>query len=89
VPDLWSLNRSRSGNLDRLRRLHLPMNGKAQSILAQHAGIAHCIERGDAEAAQCMVRTHLSGSLNAIDAMRERHPDLVLPIDVEPGALAA
>jgi DNA-binding FadR family transcriptional regulator len=89
VPDLWSLNRSRSGNLDRLRRLHLPMNGKAQSILAQHAEIAHCIGRGDVEAAQRTVRSHLSGTLSAIDAMHERHPDLVLPIDVEPGALAA
>lgn len=81
VPDLWSLARSRSGNLDRLRRLHLPMNGKARSILAQHAEIAHCIGRGDAEGAQRSVRTHLSGTLNAIDALRERYPELLLPVD--------
>ncbi|RZA28428.1 MAG: GntR family transcriptional regulator [Lysobacteraceae bacterium] len=84
VPDLWSLTRSRSGNLDRLRRMHLPMNGKAQSILAQHAEIADCIGRGDAEAAQRHVRRHLSGTLNAIDALRERYPDLLLPVDYQP-----
>lgn len=89
VPDLWLLNRSRSGNLDRLRRLHLPMNGKAQSILGQHAEIAHCIGRGDVEAAQRMVRTHLSGTLSAIDAMRERHPELLLPVDYQPAPIAA
>ncbi len=81
VPDLWALARSRSGNLDRLRRLHLPMNGKARSILAQHAEIAERIARGDAEGAQRCVRTHLSGTLNAIDALRERYPELLLPVD--------
>ena len=89
VPDLWLLNRSRSGNLDRLRRLHLPMNGKAKSILAQHAEIAHCIARGDADAAQRSVRNHLSGTLSAIDAMRERHPEMLLPVDYAPGAAVA
>lgn len=86
IPDLWLLNRSRSGNLDRLRRLHLPMNGKAQSILSQHAQIADCIGRGDAGAAQAMVREHLSGTLNAIDALRGRYPELLLPVDYAPAA---
>ena len=81
VPDLWSMLRSRSGNLDRLRRLHLPLNGKAQSILVQHAEIANCIGRGDAHAAQDIVRRHLSGTLSAIDALRERYPELLLPVD--------
>jgi DNA-binding GntR family transcriptional regulator len=89
LPDLWSLNRSRSGNLDRLRRMHLPMNGKAQSILAQHAEIAHCIGRGDVVAAQGMVRRHLSDTLGAIDALRARYPDLLLPADYQPAPLAA
>ncbi|MEW7847630.1 GntR family transcriptional regulator [Massilia aurea] len=89
VPDLWSMMRSRSGNLDRLRRLHLPLNGKAQSILAEHTRIARAIERGDAPGAQESVRIHLSGTLNAIDALRTRYPDLVLPVDYGAGSLAA
>lgn len=89
VPDLWSMMRSRSGNLDRLRRLHLPLRGKAQSIMAQHASIAHCIGCGDVLAAQRMVRTHLSGTLSAIDALRERYPEMLLPLDFAPAVLAA
>ncbi|MGH8853014.1 MAG: FCD domain-containing protein, partial [Telluria sp.] len=81
VPDLWSMMRSRSGNLDRLRRLHLPLNGKARAILDQHEQIVRSIERGDPVAAQRMVRDHLSGTLNAIDALRARYPDLLLPAD--------
>jgi DNA-binding GntR family transcriptional regulator len=85
LSDLWALNRSLSGNLDRLRRLHLPLNGKAQSILRQHGGIARCIVQGDAAGAQKMVRDHLSGTLQALDELRVRFPDLMLPADYVPG----
>ncbi len=84
MSELWTLIRRRSGNLDRLRRLHLPMNGKARSILDQHAEIAHCIARGDAQGARHAVRTHLSGSLDAIDALREPYPGMLLPVDYRP-----
>lgn len=89
LPDLWSMMRSCSGNLDRLRRLHLPLSRKAESILEQHARIARCIGAGDAAGAQEVVREHLSGTLNALDALRERYPDLMLPADYAHPALAA
>ncbi|MBD8531090.1 MULTISPECIES: GntR family transcriptional regulator [unclassified Massilia] len=89
LPDLWSMMRSASGNLDRLRRLHLPLSRKADSIIAQHALIARCIGAGDADGAQAQVRMHLSGTLNALDALRERYPDLMLPADFAPPSLAA
>src|SRR5260370_13523798 len=34
--ELWDLVRSRSGHIDRLRRLHLPSPGKAQDIVRHH-----------------------------------------------------
>jgi DNA-binding GntR family transcriptional regulator len=84
LPDLWALMRSCSGNLDRLRRLHLPLNGKALSILQQHGQIARCIAQGDAAGAQRAVRHHLSGTLQALDVLRERFPDMLLPADYPP-----
>jgi DNA-binding GntR family transcriptional regulator len=83
LPDLWATMRSRSGNLDRLRRLHLnlPLIDKASSILAEHTGIARCIGRGDAAGAQATVRTHLSGTLAALEALRTRFPEMILPPD--------
>ncbi len=77
---LWHRLRDGSGNLDRLRRLHLPLNGKARSILEQHARIARAIGAGDAAQAQSWVRQHLSGTLSELDALRERYPDFVLPV---------
>jgi DNA-binding FadR family transcriptional regulator len=71
--------RSKSGNLDRLRRMHLPMNGKAQSILDEHTQIAHYIGQGDAEKARDHVREHLSGTLHVLNALREKNLDDLLP----------
>lgn len=86
MPDLWSYMRSKSGNLDRLRRLHLHLNGKAQSILDQHTKIAHYIGLGDAEAARRHVREHLSGTLHILNSLQEQSLGDVLPEDYSPSA---
>jgi DNA-binding GntR family transcriptional regulator len=79
VAELWTAVRHLSGNLDRLRRLHLPLNNKAQSIIAEHAEIARAIGLGDPARAQAAVRTHLSGTLSELNALRDKYPDYVLP----------
>lgn len=79
ISDLWQLVRRLSGNLDRLRRLHLPLNSKAQRILADHTDIATAIAAGNSAQARDAVRRHLSGTLSQIDALREQYPDFVLP----------
>jgi DNA-binding GntR family transcriptional regulator len=73
--DLWTLVRSRSGHIDRLRRLHLPSPGKAQNIVRHHKLITRAIETGDADAAQQHLRKHLSGTLSELDTIRSRHPE--------------
>lgn len=73
--DLWMLVRSRSGHIDRLRRLHLPSPGKAQNILRHHKLITRAIEAGDGDAAQQHLRTHLSGTLSELATIRARHPE--------------
>jgi DNA-binding GntR family transcriptional regulator len=88
LPDLWSCMRSKSGNLDRLRRLHLPVKGKAHSILDEHTQIARYIGAGDAEEARTHVREHLSGTLGILNALREKNLEDTLPEDYSPEALA-
>jgi len=77
---VWHMIRGASGNLDRLRRLHVPLNGKAQSVLEEHAGIARAIAQGDPAGAQAWVRRHLSGTLAELDSLRARYPDYMLPM---------
>lgn len=77
VPELWTLVRSRSGHIDRLRRLHLPVPGKTAAIVVDHRAVVDAIAAGDPDGAQRAMRRHLSGTLSQIEAIRERHPDYV------------
>ncbi|MET0962029.1 MAG: GntR family transcriptional regulator [Noviherbaspirillum sp.] len=77
VPDLWQLVRRQSGHLDRLRRLHLPIAGKASAILKDHQNILDGIEKGDPQEAQQMLRAHLSGTLANVEEIRARYPEYI------------
>jgi GntR family transcriptional regulator, rspAB operon transcriptional repressor len=74
APDLYALIRQRSGHIDRIRRLNLPVAGKMQQILRDHAQIAKAVAAGDVEQAQFRVRDHLSRSLAYTPELRDRHP---------------
>jgi len=73
-PELWELIVRRSGHIDRLRNLNLPDPGKAATILADHSEILQAAVSSDVVAAEKAVRKHLSGTLKAVDDIRERYP---------------
>lgn len=73
--DIWTLVKSRSGHIDRLRRLHLPSPGKAQDIVRHHRLIVKAIAGGEPEEAQQHLRTHLSGTLSELAQIRAQHPE--------------
>jgi DNA-binding GntR family transcriptional regulator len=77
VPGLWNVIRSRSGHLDRLRHLHLPTPGKAQSVIEEHRGVLEAIAAGDPAAAQHRLREHLSGTIASVEDLRELFPDYI------------
>jgi GntR family transcriptional regulator, rspAB operon transcriptional repressor len=77
VPQLWELVRRRSGHIDRLRRLNLPVEGKTEAVVRDHTAIVDAIEQGDADAAAAAMRTHLSGTLSQIEQIRAGHPDFI------------
>lgn len=74
VGTLWQVIAARSGHIDRLRNLNLPDPGKPNNILAYHRRILAAIEAADLEASVTAVREHLSGTLAAVDAIKERSP---------------
>jgi DNA-binding GntR family transcriptional regulator len=72
---IWTLVRSRSGHIDRLRLLNLPSPGKAQDIVKHHRLIVKAITAGAPDEAQSHLRTHLSGTLRDLDKIRIRYPE--------------
>jgi GntR family transcriptional regulator, rspAB operon transcriptional repressor len=77
MQDLWTLVRTRSGHIDRLRRLHLPTPGKAQDIVHHHKLIVQAIADGEPDKAQQHLRDHLSGTLSHVDEIKARYPGYV------------
>lgn len=75
VASLWHLVASRSGHIDRLRRLNLPDPGKMSAVLRSHKRILDAIGAGDLEAVEKHLREHLSGTLASLPAIMESHPE--------------
>lgn len=73
-PELWELVMRRSGHIDRLRNLNLPDPGKASTILADHASILQAAMSSNVAEAERAVRKHLTGTLSAIEKIKERYP---------------
>jgi DNA-binding GntR family transcriptional regulator len=73
--ELWTLVKSRSGHIDRLRRLHLPSPGKAQDIVRHHKLIVTAIAAKQPDQAQRHLREHLSGTLGYLAEIRARFPE--------------
>jgi GntR family transcriptional regulator, rspAB operon transcriptional repressor len=77
--ELHALVQNRSGHIDRLRRLHVPSEGKPQRILADHKALVDAIEARAPQRAQQALREHLSGTLARADEIRRTYPDCFAP----------
>lgn len=71
---LHQLVRERSGHLERVRRLHLPEQGKVLNILAGHRAIVEGIASGDENQAVKAIRDHLSQTVARVEALRPEFP---------------
>ncbi|MBO1076728.1 GntR family transcriptional regulator [Roseomonas marmotae] len=76
---LWALVRSRSGHLDRLRRLNLPSPGKMEAVVEEHGRIAEAILARDTAATEAALRQHFSATFSRIPAVLARYPDYFAP----------
>lgn len=74
VGALWHLISDRSGHIDRLRRLNLPDPGKIAEVIRDHENILAAIAAGDRDAVETAVRTHLSGTLAAVQKIAKQYP---------------
>lgn len=77
VGGLWAIIRTRSGQLDRLRHLHLPTPGKTRSVIEEHKRILRAVAAGRPEEAQKHLRAHLSGTLAQVEALQRLHPTYI------------
>lgn len=75
LENLWVLISERSGQIDRLRKLNLPVSGKAVEVIEAHSAMLDAIQNGNSSEAENQVRAHLSGTLSQVDQIMSRNPD--------------
>ena len=75
APDLFDLLRRHNGHIDRIRRLNLPVAGKMQEVIREHAAITRAIAAGATGDAMTRMRDHLSRSLAYSPTLRRKYPN--------------
>lgn len=73
--DLHAMIRSRSGHLDRVRRLQTHPAEKIQNILEGHEAILSGIEARDENRAMAAIREHLEKSTDWVEPYRREHDE--------------
>jgi len=74
---LYAVVEARSGQLDRIRKLHVQMRAesKSEQVVVDHGRILDAIRSSDVEGARAAMRAHLSGTLSRLDVLRAQFPD--------------
>jgi DNA-binding GntR family transcriptional regulator len=78
-PGVWPLVSQARSQIDRYRQLALPLAGRANEVLAEHAAVVEAIAAGDAAAAVSAMRSHLAGVLPTLDVARQLRPEFFTP----------
>ena len=75
---LFDMIEARSGNLNRVRHLHLRFreDAKPARVIEDHRSILVAIVEGDAGRARAAIRSHLSHTLDRLEELNKKFPDL-------------
>ncbi|WP_018182971.1 GntR family transcriptional regulator [Kaistia granuli] len=74
-PGIWADISAAKLHMDRFRHLSFPRMDSIAAVLDQHRTIAAAIERGDSQAAEEAMRSHLRRIFSVLDKVQERYPE--------------
>ncbi|CAN7702952.1 GntR family transcriptional regulator [Rhizobium sp. LjRoot258] len=74
-PGIWTILKTVKVQIDRARRLTLPVLGRMDNVVHEHALIRDAIAAHDVEAARAAMMHHLSAVIPDVDELRARYPD--------------
>jgi DNA-binding GntR family transcriptional regulator len=74
-PGIWRTVRQAKMQIDRCRRLTLPVLGRMSQVVAEHQVIADAIRTGDAPGARQAMQAHLQAVLPDARILAASHPD--------------
>jgi len=74
-PGVWALVRQVKLQVDRFRRLTLPLEGRMARVVAEHTEVLRAIEARDADAAAAALGRHIDGLRFGMDDLARFNPD--------------
>jgi len=74
-PGIWTLLKSVKLQIDRARRLTLPVPGRMTTVTEEHAAIRDAIAAHDKARASAAMMHHLGAVIPDVEALRAHHPD--------------
>jgi DNA-binding GntR family transcriptional regulator len=74
-PTIWTVIRQVKVQLDRLRRLTLPADGRMDQVAGEHKAIRDAIAGNDVEMARARMKAHLGVLAPDLDRIRREFPD--------------
>jgi DNA-binding GntR family transcriptional regulator len=74
-PGIWKLAHAAKSQIDRCRRMTLPVPGRMEMVIREHLSIVDAVRRKDGPAAQAAMRKHLGTLLPDLVHLRTTHPD--------------
>jgi DNA-binding GntR family transcriptional regulator len=74
-PGIWRMAQSVKAQVDRCRRLTLPVPGRMAKVIAEHQRIIEAIAAGDVAGARAALIAHLEAVLPDLTEMQRENPD--------------
>jgi GntR family transcriptional regulator, rspAB operon transcriptional repressor len=74
-PGLWRVTQTAKTQIDRCRRLTLPMPGRMRHVIDEHTAVLSALKNRDRQACEAAMRKHLSSLLPDAAAIRSQFPD--------------
>lgn len=83
-PGFWTLVNQVKVQVDRYRRLTLPLTGRMAEVVVEHEAVVDAIAAGDPEAAAAALKAHLTHLEISIADTRDANPQYFSAIDTDP-----
>lgn len=74
-PGVWKLAQAAKSQIDRCRRMTLPVPGRMEMVIREHLAIVDAIRRHDAPAAEAAMRQHLGTLLPDLVHLQASYPE--------------
>lgn len=74
-PGIWNILKAVKFQIDRARRLTLPVPGRMESVIGEHVTIRDAIAARDVEAARSAMKHHLNAVIPDVAELRLQYPD--------------